>query len=200
MQKKYGIDIDGVLANFDGTFVKVLNSLGMQLSTDFHPSDWNWGNANLPPGMMDKAWDIIDATPNFWESLTPTEDIVTMAMFFHEHADIDADIYFITARKDGVGRSTRHQSENWLKEYLGQPKQTITVLPTNSGMDKVDVLHSMHIDCSIDDHTPTIVNAKTLKPNHKAYLLNKPWNQDGKFYGLTIVHSLAEFFDKEPTK
>lgn len=198
MYKKYGIDIDGVLAEFDPAMVKVLNQLGMNLPINFHPTDWGWSNANLPTGMMDKAWNIIDTTENFWESLTPTTDIMTMAMFFHEHADNDADIYFITARKAGVGRSPRLQSERWLYDYLGQPKQTISVLPVNSGMDKVDILHALHIDTSIDDHTPTIVNAKTIKPNHRAYLLDKPWNQDGKFYDLKIVKSLREFFEKEP--
>lgn len=199
MYKKYGIDIDGVLANFDQSMVKIMNQLGLNLPADFHPTDWGWGNANLQPDSMNLAWKIIDNTENFWESLSPTEDIITMASFFHEHADKDCDIYFITARKDGKGRSVRQQSERWLREYLGNPKQVITVLPTKSGMDKVDVLHALHIDCSIDDHTPTIVNAKTLKPNHKAYLLDKPWNQDGKFYELTIVKSLKEFFEKEPT-
>jgi hypothetical protein len=198
MYKKYGIDIDGVLANFDQAMIKVMRKLGINLPDDFHPSDWNWGNANLPSDGMARAWAIIDATENFWESLTPTEDILTMATFFHEHADNDCDIYFITAREDSAGRSVRKQSENWLREYLGHPKQTINVLPSKSGMDKVDILHAMHVDCSIDDHTPTIVNAKTLKPNHRAYLLNKPWNQDGKFYSLKIVNSLKEFFEKEP--
>lgn len=198
MYKKYGIDIDGVLANFDGNMVRVMNSIGMNLPLDFHPTDWGWGNANLFPDTMKKAWAIIDNTENFWESLTPTEDIITMANFFHEHAERDCDIYFITARKEGEGRSARHQSERWLREYMGGPKQAINVLPTNSGMHKAAILEAMGITVSIDDHVPTVCNAKTLRPNHRSYLLDKPWNQDGKSYELKIVQSLREFFEKEP--
>lgn len=192
--KKLGIDIDGVLADFDDRFISVLrNELHINLPKDFHPNNWAWTNANLAPDSMDKAWAIIDATPCFWESLKPTSDIVDMAEFFHKYADTKYEIYFITARKDGVGRGTREQSERWLRENLINPKQTITVLPVKSGLDKAEIIYALSLDYSIDDHAPTVTNNKTIK-GHKAFLLDKPWNQDGKFYNLKILKSLREFF------
>lgn len=196
---KIGIDVDGILSDFITSFVKVLNKLFPQLSlpADFQPTDWGWHNISPPldDKMMGRAWDSVRNTPNFWEECSPTSDIVSMASFFHEHADYDHEIYFITARIETAGRSARHQTENWLKEHLGNPKQTVNVLVVHSGMDKVDVQHALNIHASIDDHTPTVVNAKSGLRNHKAYLLDKPWNQDGRNYGLRIVKSLHEFFE-----
>jgi hypothetical protein len=197
--KKYGIDLDGVLAEFTTMMVKILNTLGANLPNNFAPTDWNWTNANLPAGLMSKAWKMVDSIDDFWMTLTPTNDIVAMAMFFHEHADKDCDIYFITAREDRHRGSVRYESERWLIDNLGQPKQTVNVIPVRSGMDKASVIHALNITCSIDDYTPTIVNAKSsLKNHHRPYLLSRPWNQDGKSYNIQIVNSLQEFFDKEP--
>jgi hypothetical protein len=194
--QKLGIDIDGVLANFDEKFVSLLRTeLKVDIKRDFQPTDWGWTNANLEPGIMDRAWEIIDSTPCFWETLSPTSDIISMAEFFHEYADKKYEIYFITARKDGIGRGTREQSERWLRENLINPKQTITVLPVKSGLDKAEIIYALHLDYSIDDHTPTVVNNKTIKDHH-AFLLDKPWNQDGKFYSLKTVKTLKEFFNQ----
>ena len=195
--KKLGIDIDGVLANFDERFVNILrNSFGIKIPADFQPSNWAWNDVpGMSPELMDAAWAKIDSTPCFWESLKPYPDIVDMAEFFHEHADKLYEIYFITARKDGVGRGTREQSERWLRENLINPKQTITVLPVKSGLDKAEVMYALQINYSIDDHAPTVTNNKSIK-NHNAYLINRPWNQDGKFYNLKIVNNLKEFFNE----
>ena len=192
---KLGIDIDGVLANFDERFVGILQSLGIKIPSDFQPNNWSWSNAGLQPDTMDKAWKIIDSTPLFWESLKPYSNIVDMAEFFREYADKKYEIYFITARKDGVGRGTREQSERWLREHMLNPTQTITVLPVKSGLDKAEIIYALQLDYSIDDHAPTVTNNKTIK-GHKAFLLDRSWNQDGKFYDLKIVKTLKEFFNE----
>jgi 5'(3')-deoxyribonucleotidase len=198
VEKKLAIDLDGVLADFTIEMVRILRTeLGVDLPADYQATDWMWTEADLPKNAMNKAWDIIDATPHFWEMLNPLmPNIITMAEYFNEHAGKDRDIFFITARKDGFGSSTKAQSERWLYQYLGQPKSAITVLPVKSGLDKAEVIYALQLTHSIDDHTPTICNNNSLKNGHKAYLLDQPWNQDGKSYGLKIVHSLNEFFEE----
>lgn len=192
MLKKLAIDLDGVLANFGEKFVSILrNNLGVRIPSDYVPNDWGW--KEVSPDLQKKAWDIIDTIPNFWESLKPTSDIVDMAEFFHEYVDKKYECYFITARKDGVGRGPREQSERWLRENLINPKQTINVLPVRNGLDKAEIIYAMHLDYSIDDHMPTVVNNKAIK-EHGAYLLDKPWNRDGRSYSLKTVKTLKEFF------
>lgn len=195
--KSVGIDIDGVLADFTSAFRDILrNNLEVDMPADYQPTDWNWLSAGLPKGAMNKAWNIIDNTKDFWLQLKPLQpNVAELREFFELEAGKNFDIYFITARKDGrAGRSVKTQSEEWLTYQLNYPVHEVTVLPTNSGMDKVDVLHALDIDFSIDDHMPTIVNAKSAFKKHKAYLLDQPWNQDGKFYNVNVVKSLSEFF------
>ncbi len=85
---KWGIDVDGILADFIPSMVSTLNSLfKLDLPSNFMPTDWNWQNANLEPHMMKEAWEVIKATPNFWESLPPIKDIITMADWFYDHGD-----------------------------------------------------------------------------------------------------------------
>jgi hypothetical protein len=194
--KKVGIDIDGILCDFTGEMVRILrNKLNVPLPEGYQPEDWGWVSANLPVDAMDKAWDIIYDTENFWEKLNPNLDnIMTMSEWFGENAEKGCDIFFITARSDTAGRSAKHQSERWLREFLGQPKQAITVLPVKSGLDKAEMVYTLELNFSIDDNTPTICNNKGIK-GHSAYLLNRPWNRDSRFYDLKTVDSLKEFLD-----
>lgn len=197
MLKSVGIDLDGVVADFTATMTKVLRErLHMPLPEGYQPTDWGWIGANLPKGTMDKAWRILDATENLWMTIDPLfPNIIDLKVFFNAHAGKDLDVYFITARKDGAGLSPKTQSEMWLRNYLGNPSTEISVLTVNSGMDKVDVLHALSVDYCIDDHMPTVVNAKSAYKKGKTYLLDQPWNQDGKFYNVKRVNTLKEFFD-----
>lgn len=196
--KSVGIDIDGVLADFVSAMVDVIRyKMGItSLPENYRPSDWSWLSSNISAGTMKEAWRIIDQTEDFWMKLQPIyPNIENMKKFFLKHADKDFDIYFITARNEGAGRSVKTQSESWLRYHLNDPDAVVTVLPTNSGMHKVDILYALDIDFSIDDHSPTVTNAKSTIKKHKAYLLDQPWNQDGKFYGVNTVKSLQDFFD-----
>lgn len=197
MFKSVGIDIDGVLADFTTAFVKVLREkLHIDIPAEYVPQDWGWISANLPPKAMDRAWRIIDTQEDFWLGLSPMmPNVLDLEWFFKEHAGKDFDVYFITARKDGAGHSVKSQSEVWLRHWMNKPDAPITVLPVNSGMDKVDVLHALSVDYCIDDHTPTIVNAKSAYKKGKAFLLDQPWNQDGEFYNVKRVAKLKDFFD-----
>ena len=101
---KYGIDIDGILADFTSAMVKVLNKhFNTSLPSSFVPSDWGWQNANLKPGVFNDAWKIIYETENFWYSLDALPSVDTMRTYFNKYADIKYEFYFITSRRDTVG-------------------------------------------------------------------------------------------------
>src|SRR5579872_3505437 len=129
------MDLDGVLADVVPSIVKVLNKLGFDLPPNYINQDWGWTDAKLPPTALSRAWDSIKNTTNFWESLKPTSDIVSMAEFFWEKSNV-VDIYFITARPETKGRTTRQQTTNWLREYMNFPQGDINVLVVDSGMYK----------------------------------------------------------------
>lgn len=192
--KKIGVDIDGVLCDFTGKFASILrDKFHIPLPKDFQPTDWHWKNANVSKDTISKAWEIIDSTPYFWESLAPLPDVISMALFFHEYVDKHCEIYFITARREGAGRGTREQTERWLREYLANPKQALNIIPVTKGELKKHVIHAMGIDHFIDDHAPTIKEATSVS-TCDSYLLHKPWNSSEQ-EGLKVVKSLSDFLN-----
>lgn len=200
MAKKYGIDIDGVLCDFCGGFTEVLRMLGLKIPEGAFPTNWNWSNLGVDSYIMKQAWSLIDNDlPHFWEALQPhTEDMNYMVDFFNRNADKTCEIYFITSRNNPPkGDFVRVQSERWLRKYLGNPKQTINVIPVNHAMNKINVIDALGLDASIDDYLPTIINARSIRERHHAYLLAKPWNADREFYSVESVNSIKEFFERE---
>lgn len=198
MAKKYGVDIDGVLADFASGFTQVLRELGLKLPSDYIPSDWNWTNGGVDSYIMKEAWKLVDSKPDFWNTLKPHEDMKYMTEFFNKNADITCEIYFITSRNSSPNSEfVRVQTERWLRHYLEYPIQSINVIPVNHAMNKINVIDAIGLDASIDDYLPTIINARSIRDRHHAYLLVKPWNVDRKGYSVETVNSIKEFFDKE---
>ena len=197
MAKKYGIDIDGVLADFASGFTLILRELGLKLPTDYTPSDWNWTNGGVDSYIMKEAWKLVDSKPDFWTTLKPHEDMKYMTEFFNKNADKTCEIYFITSRNSSPGEFVRVQTEKWLRYYLEYPIQSINVIPVNHAMNKINVIDALGLDASIDDYLPTIINARSIRDRHHAYLLARPWNVDRIGYSVETVNSVKEFFDKE---
>lgn len=191
---RIAFDLDGVLCDFIKSIVKILRErVGVDLPPDFQPTDWHWGNANLPKGAMSEAWQIIDADKAFWESLEPLEGIKQMTKFFREES-FRSDIYFITARKNGHGPvSAKRQSENWLYRYLDYPIHQITVLPVKTAMAKIPIIAALGIHYFVDDHGLTIAKCQEEYPEVKSYLLARPWNLPDRT-GVRVIESLSEFY------
>lgn len=195
--RKVGIDLDGVLADFTSRMRDLLNSLfNLNLPDDYVPQDWHWADANLKPGMMAEAWKVIGNTPDFWESASPyVHNMVEMVSWFHDHADRDHEVYFITARNETAGRTARDQSARWLREYIGSTAPDINVFVTSKGTDKKYVLEALGVHYFIDDHHETINHTRAVK-SCKSYLLDQPWNRKDRNKDIEVVYSLAEFFEK----
>lgn len=200
MAKKYGIDIDGVLANFSFGFVGILREMGLNLPANYEPDNWSWTSAGVDDYIMKEAWKLIDNDkPHFWEDLKPhEEDMNYMSEFFNKNADRSCEIYFITSRNSSPNKEfIRVQTERWLRKHLGNPKQLINVIPVTHAMNKINVIDALELDASVDDYLPTIINARSIRERHHAYLLAKSWNVDRIGYSVEVVNSLKEFFDKE---
>ena len=101
-------------------------------------------------------------------------------------AHCDADIWFVTARPEGVGATTMVQTQLWLAEYeigaLGMP-----VIITE---DKRQAMIENEIQFSLDD-APIHVRACQDILGHRAFLLDRLYNQEAT--DLPRVYSVAEY-------
>lgn len=189
---KISIDLDGVLANFVYGAIKVANSLWPgKLDFKAEPTGWDFSNLLLKEE-LDKVFEEIRKTEKFWYKLKPyIDNIKALQTFIWTNKDVD--VYFVTAREETIGKSVLEQTTDWLYAYQLWPnKLRSTVIPVKSGKIKHEVMRAVGIEYSIDDYPETVQLCNEL-PGHKAFLLDRPWNEN--FDVGPRVFSLSEYLN-----
>lgn len=120
------LDIDGVLADFWTTSAKCIGIASAENYSYVSPADYFFWRSL---GYSDNEfWRVIDATPGFWESLTPTED----GRAIYETCEIlfPGRVYLLTAPPlnpeafAGKARWVReHYPELYRKLFIGPAKE-----------------------------------------------------------------------------
>lgn len=189
---RIGIDIDGVLACFDGAFTKAVNELYPgRLLDDFVPKKWSWTEAGVISAEEEnRVWEHIKATPNFWLRVRPYPDNVeALAKFLSSHPQIT--VYYITSRVETAGLSLLAQINNWLETFHLRRSHTSVVHVVhgnNSGglPNKLAVVDALGVHAHIDDYLPTVESLGS-----KGWLLDRPWNQERSYSYETAHMKLA---------
>ncbi len=177
---KIAIDCDGVLANFTESYVEFANKLYPgRVPPDFVPTDWEM-NGKFTKAEDAKIWAKIINTENFWLGLSAYyENVGALAHFLIEQTNHD--IYIVTSRAVTEGMTVAKQTEWWLRSCGIAPVHNyLGVLPVDSSNDKWRLYMAGGFDYSIDDKAETVEQCDMIHPrlsNHKAYLLDQPWNQ-----------------------
>ncbi len=166
---RIGVDVDGVLADFNVAFIKrIIRVTGQDLFPDRpfeipmwdYPQHYGYTNAQIAA-----VWEDVKRDTCFWANLLP----YTTTRRFFQDLDVMApgsDVYFITNR---TGHLCRRQTENWLIAQGAGPRPLIVI----SG-DKAGWCQALNLDIYIDDN---FENAVAVGKTHtRSFLLNRPWN------------------------
>ena len=178
---KIAIDCDGVLANFTKAYGETANRLfgDARYKLGWEPPDWNFGGLYAPEE-DEKIWERIKATPNFWLTLDGySHNVGALMSFFVKHNHHE--VYIMSSRAETVGMTNTEQTHLWLRacgvremhNYLG-----VIIVPDSNK--KAAIYRDGGFDYSIDDKKETVEQCDRTKMEHKAYLLDQPWNQDAK--------------------
>jgi len=175
----YGIDVDGVLANFTDAFSELLISTtrdnrfpsGYWYDRDFPPV-WDWPeHYGYSAQQIDAAWERVKTT-EFWRRLEPLSgrtDLVGIP--------VGARVYFITSR---VGSTALRQTQRWLEYYLPAEftvrHEWSAVISNQKGAAAI----ALDLDFYIDDNVKNVNWACRLAPACRTYLLDKPYNQPAR--------------------
>lgn len=189
---KIGIDLDGVLASFDGGVIKLANELlPGKIPEGYKPADWDWTDV-LTKKDWDVLWDGINGTENFWQHLDPyTENILALRRFLYRN--YDQEIYFVTSRATGKGRPIAVQTNIWLAEQkIHSGGNYTSIIPVGNSKNKPLVYKALEINVSVDDYGRTVKQTNEEVPGHTAYILDRSWNRDAE-YGPRVAN-LEEFF------
>jgi 5'(3')-deoxyribonucleotidase len=184
---RIGIDVDGVLADFNTSFIeRVIQVTGKDLfpARPFDILVWDYPQSyGYTSKEVSAVWENIKADPTFWYSLAPYGDTLDALATIRDLANYH-DIYFITARP---GIVAKQQTERWLRSMGGDPSWGPTVLISS---DKLGCVKALGIELYIDDKTE---NCQSTQLACSTLLMSRPWNR--KAERLTRVNTLMDFLN-----
>lgn len=191
---RIGIDCDGVLCDFNQSFInRVIQVTGKDLfplrpfdiPTWHYPQFYGYSEEEMafPNGPV---WASIIADDTFWYKLFPYDGVVEFLCQLNSN---EHEFYFITNR---AGVMVKAQTENWLDfhsfglktEAFGYP----TVLVSS---EKGMCARALKLDLYIDDNTPNCLDVNAASPTTRVVMLARPWNTAQM--GILRAESLQQF-------
>ena len=180
-----GIDLDGVLADFNRAFIETLAEVTGRalIPKGTIPTVWDYPQSyGYTAEETSAAWAAVTADHYWWlnlEALVGAADFVRHTRLF--------DTTFVTSRP---GSESRWQSALWLNRMGTSLPQVVVA------HDKGPVYEALGISHVLDDK-PSHVHA-ALEAGCKAILLAQPWNVVERpalvRRGATVIESLEDFW------
>lgn len=191
---KYGIDIDGCLANFTDAYADLLRKVSKRdlLKGDFlsQHAVWDWDKAaGYTSAERSAAWAEIHRDDQFWFNLKPLRGALDAIEYLEELSE-DNDVYFITHRS---GVQCKQQTEDWLFGH-GITHPTVLI----SGDDKTPLIRGLELDFYTDDKFSTLYKANSQRLESKyvqLYLVDAPYNRGTEINGINRVKDVMSALD-----
>jgi len=188
---RIGFDIDGVLADFNSSFIEdAVRVTGRDLfpPRPFDIPCWDYPqHSGYTEQETDLIWSRIVENPHWWLSLDPyegTRDVLERLTLldFKGH-----DIYFITSRP---GKEAKHQTEMWLRHHGFQTRPTV-LISSAKGL----CAEALNLGRYVDDRDLNVVDVRNQRAwKTDVYLVDRPWNRTAmtNISGITRVTSPLE--------
>jgi 5'(3')-deoxyribonucleotidase len=206
---KIGFDLDGVVADFNQSFIKRLEKVSGKTSTLPHteePPCWAYPTAiGFSEEDERAAWNSVKNDPGFWLTLDPLFEAQQALSVLSTMYNVGHEVYFMTTR---MGVHPHLQSMTWL-ELNGFPNASVLISsnkgPVAQGLALTHFIDDKPENCFDVDAAcnPTIefAGTKTKEIKTKVYLFRRKWNDYPKYMepaaeaGITVVTSLRDFFE-----
>ena len=200
-----GIDVDGVLGNFNEPYVRLLRDMHGDrfgdINWDVFPASWSYdADAGYTEAQIDQAWAEIAASPSFWGSQLPLHSdmyniLSTLSRLRHQGHNV----YFVTARP---GRTAKLQTENWLRSY-GMELPTV-IVSGNKALYAVDLKMDVYVDDRIENAHDVLwalcEDDPKLTRNFRVYLVDRPYNRVERDPSLIVVPDIKAVLAAEGWK
>jgi len=179
------LDLDGVLVDFVLGFTQEAVALGYlkkPFGTDLQPT-WDFGYCLTPKQQMD-IWNIIENDPWWWANLSARVDHRIFETI--NNLQLLNQVVFCTNRK---GPKVQLQTKYWLSNNgIINPAVVVTKR-------KGEVAKALDIDYSLDDqvHNANMIHWMAEMRPCRSYLLDLPYNKEGRIKGVRVVKSVTEF-------
>jgi hypothetical protein len=179
------IDVDGVLAEFNGAMLALLNSIqgtALGFPQDLpEPNTWDWFEpAGFTAATKREAWDFVTEHPLWWYRLAAyPETRAFLVALYSLYASEQVNPYFVTSRPSAnVAPWTRF----WLENH-GFAAPNVIVVKTGT---KHLVAKAVGAVAVLDDHGP---NFRGMDTTVECYLVDRLWNRDDDCdHRITSLH------------
>lgn len=190
---RIGFDVDGVLADFNSTFInRIIEVTGRDLfpPRPFAIPCWDYPQQHYGYTAEENAavWRSIERDNRFWFRLDAYAELTREDWDRINNALPAHDIYFITSRP---GVIAKQQTEWWLK-YRGVQSPTV-MLSSAKGL----CARALQLDAYIDDRDANVLDVAESMITTKVFLMSRPWNTELNVRETTIVRvqTVREFLD-----
>ncbi len=172
---KIGIDVDGVLANFNyGAVALYRDVTGRDLflpGDDYDPPVWNFAaHRGYTKEETSAVWERIKASSRFWRDL-PLYEENCRALTRFARLRSENDVYFITSR---LGLNAKDQTEGWFRGNALVFDPTVLIVGTGQ---KGNVAKALNLDCYIDDYYENCIDVVQRSPTTRCYVLDRNYNR-----------------------
>ena len=171
---RIGVDIDGVLANFNESYIETVVAVTGRDLFPARPFDivtWNYPESyGYTREEVAKVWECIKASETFWQNLGTYPTTVNDLNYLAEKQEEGHDVYFVTARP---GVLAKFQTEMW---FLGIPQCEITptvLISSEKGL----CAKALSLDAYIDDRWENVIDVVSVSPSTRVFILDRPWNR-----------------------
>ncbi len=166
---KIGIDVDGVIADFNRSFIAAAFARFGKPNRDYQPHDWNYQDSGLSKHQISKVWADIRHTDDFWLGVKPLPgtDILGVAQEF-------SDPFFVTSRISTRGLPVVYQTQLWLKRYFKLTEPQVIVV--HDSREKSAIVNEYELRYFIDDKTETYASVAEHNPKCHVYRQVRPYN------------------------
>lgn len=178
---KIGFDIDGVVADTMGAFIKVAkNRFGYSLKKEDITTYYLGHCLNIPTGIVDEIIRQLLDDP-FGVGLEPIEGAREVLLRL---ASLGSPLTFVTARPDF------RSIEKWLLTILSEiGKNSIRVIATGKHSAKLSVVKELGLNSFLEDHLETC--EELFQNGINSIVFDQPWNRASN--SLQRVYSWVDF-------
>lgn len=173
----YGVDIDGILANFTDAYAELLTKAsGVKFpkhSPDW-PKVWYWERETpgITKAIEQKVWNEI-MTSDFWAHLHALPGALETLNLLDHLAFKGDDVYFITSRP---GKRAKYLTEYWLRSH-GMTTPTVLISPSDAA--KGQLANALKLDVFIDDKPENCIEVRLARPSDcRVFLVDRPYNRN----------------------
>jgi len=164
---RYGVDIDGVLRDFDRALAKT-----MRLAPE--PLNYSAAAWLERPDSYQKA-DVVgrENWEWFWQKATSDlrvfENAYPIGDELEHLAQLPGEVFLITSQP----KHLRDQTYAWLARHHAWPEG---VLQVSHAAKKVEFINALHVDVFVDDRLDTLMGLVN-ETEAQLYVFDQPWNR-----------------------